>query len=235
MQRLTPKTSSKSLCRINIGCGRNPTPEWDNYDNSVSVWLSRRPVLSAILRALGLLSEDQMQNIRWNREHPLVKWADATKLIPAEDCSAEVIYTSHMVEHLDRAEVGRFFQEVRRVLVPGGILRIAVPDLSKIVSSYMIGGDADVFFRRMNVEGNRPKTLVQRVQWLIIGPRHHMWMYDGNSLCRLLAESGFVDAKVVQPGETTIEVPGSLDLWERSDESVYVEAKAPKLVFRPEA
>jgi predicted SAM-dependent methyltransferase len=223
------KNYGKSLRRINIGCGLSPTPGWDNYDNSLSVWLSRRPILTFIAGAFGLLNEDQRRSIKWNRENPTVQWADATRAIPVADCSAEVIYTSHMVEHLDRDELSRFFQEVRRVLVPGGILRIAVPDLSKIANSYMIDGDADEFFRRMNVEGNKPKTLRQRIQWFVAGPRHHMWMYDGTSLCRLLEENGFVEAKAVPPGETVIPTPEPLNLSERIDESVYVEAKTPKV------
>ena len=50
-------------------------------------------------------------------------------------------------------------------------------------------------------------------------------MYDGPSLLRLLTESGFSGARVVAAGETSIESPGPLDLREREDESVYVEAR----------
>ena len=49
-------------------------------------------------------------------------------------------------------------------------------------------------------------------------------MYDGRSLARLLVESGFVGATVMPAGTTNIPDPGSLDLEERSEESVYVEA-----------
>jgi len=52
-------------------------------------------------------------------------------------------------------------------------------------------------------------------------------MYDGNSLCRLLQRNGFSETEVVPVGKTTIPEPESLDLKERSSESVYVEARKP--------
>ncbi len=222
------KISNKSFRRINIGCGQRPTPGWDNYDNSTSVWMSRRPIISFILNRLGFLNEKQQENIVWNRKNPLVKWADAVKRIPAEDCSVHMIYTSHMVEHLDHDEVCRFLREVRRVLIPKGILRIAVPDLQKIVANYIASGDADQFLSAMNITSNKPKSLIRALQELMVGPRHHMWMYDGPSLCRLLASHGFVETEMVAPGETAMVSPGLLNLWEKSHESMYVEARAPE-------
>jgi hypothetical protein len=52
-------------------------------------------------------------------------------------------------------------------------------------------------------------------------------MYDAESLTRLLAGMGFTDAIVLPPGKTTIEDPKGLNLTERSDDSVYVEAIKP--------
>jgi hypothetical protein len=52
-------------------------------------------------------------------------------------------------------------------------------------------------------------------------------MYDGPSLVRLLNGEGFFGARIVPPGVTGIADPGALDLRERADESVYVEARKP--------
>jgi predicted SAM-dependent methyltransferase len=38
-----------------------------------------------------------------------------------------------MIEHLDRREARSFLAEARRVLRPGGVLRLAAPDLSRLV------------------------------------------------------------------------------------------------------
>jgi hypothetical protein len=49
-------------------------------------------------------------------------------------------------------------------------------------------------------------------------------MYDGNSLSKLLLKAGFSKPVILKAGETQIGNPAELDLYERSEESVYVEA-----------
>ncbi len=73
----------------------------------------------------------------------------------------------------------------------------------------------------------RPAGAAGWAKWILVGPRHHLWMYDGASLARLLGEAGFDGAAVMPPGKTRIEEPGELDLAERAAESVYVEAVQP--------
>ncbi|MBV9344115.1 MAG: methyltransferase domain-containing protein [Gammaproteobacteria bacterium] len=53
-----------------------------------------------------------------------------------KDASVEVIYNCHVLEHFKRREVARVLQEWRRVLVPGGVLRIAVPDFAALCQVY---------------------------------------------------------------------------------------------------
>lgn len=213
----------KVLKRVNIDCGQTPTPGWLNYDNSLSVRLARYPLLATVVEKLGLLGDDSKRFISFARNSDIA-WADATRRIPLPDNSIEVIYTSHMLEHLDRVEAKLFLQEAYRVLAPNGIIRIAVPDLKKIVEKYIVEGDADSFIERTLLTRQRPKLLLDKVRYLIIGDRHHLWMYDGLSLCRLLSAIGFRDPRIVEPGSTTISNPGTLNLHERADESVYVEA-----------
>ena len=57
-----------------------------------------------------------------------------------------------------------------------------------------------------------------------MGPRRHLWMYDGLALVNLLSEIGFINVDIMPAGTTTIKVPGNLNLSERASESVYVEA-----------
>jgi predicted SAM-dependent methyltransferase len=153
-----------------------------------------------------------------------IEWADATKRIPFRDGSVDVLYASHMLEHLDRVEVALFLKEANRVLRSGGTIRIAVPDLALYARRYFETGDADVFVQTTNLTQPKPRTTFQKLRMLVTGGRHHHWMYDGPSLCRLLERAGFENATVLKPGHTRIPDPGQLDLYERADESVYVEA-----------
>ncbi len=148
--------------------------------------------------------------------------------IPCATGSVAAVYSSHMIEHLDRTEARAFLTEVRRVLRPAGVVRIAAPDLSRLVSDYLATGDADTFVSGCHMGLARPAGLRGRLRWTLVGPRHHLWMYDGESLTRLLSEAGFADAAVARPGSTRIDEPGQLDLRERAAESVYVEAVRPR-------
>lgn len=209
--------------RINIGCGMSPTRGWLNFDNSTSIKLSKYPVLARGLFKLKLIEPAQMTYISFCQSHDIL-WADATRRIPLPDNSVDVLYSSHMLEHLDRVEAGLFLAEANRVLVPGGMLRLALPDLEKIVATYRANGDADAFVESAHMCAPRPRSLLARLKNLVTGARHHHWMYDGASLSKLVAAHGFRDATVLESGETGIENHEPLDLREREDESVYVEA-----------
>ena len=50
--------------------------------------------------------------------------------------SASVIYASHVLEHFGRYEVEGVLREWHRVILPGGVLRLAVPDFAAVVEMY---------------------------------------------------------------------------------------------------
>jgi SAM-dependent methyltransferase len=216
----------RDLKRLNVGCGDVPTVGWANYDNSLSLRLAQWPPLATILRNVGLISEKQRRFMQLVREHD-IRYADAVTRIPVPDGSVEVLYTCHMLEHLERREAESFLNEVRRVLAPGGILRIVVPDLRHQAELYLREGDADAFVENLYVAVPKPAGVLGMFRYLLAGARHHLWMYDGASLCRLLRQTGFSDPQILLPGRTMIANPGQLDLFERAEESVYVEAVNP--------
>lgn len=154
-----------------------------------------------------------------------VRLADVTKRLPLPDSSTDVVYTSHMVEHLDRNEARAFLIEAQRILTPDGIIRIVVPDIKQHVAEYIETGDADEFIRSIHLAQTRPKGVVQVVKHLLIGNRRHHWMYDASSLINLLASLNFREPREQPPGSTIISEPGALNLRERETrKSLYVEA-----------
>jgi SAM-dependent methyltransferase len=212
--------------RINVGCGATPTDGWVNLDNSLVVRVAHWPLLGQVLSETRILPTSSREFARIaNRDG--IRYANASARIPSADNSVDVVYSSHMFEHLDRREARAFLLEVRRVLRPGGVLRLAVPDLSRLVTKYLASADADEFVGGTHMGQEKPKGMLSRVKIALVGPRHHMWMYDGRSLVGLLSDVGFADASVVPPGRTNVTDPGRLDLAERADESVYVEAIEP--------
>ena len=62
---------------------------------------------------------------------------DLNKGIPFADDTFELVYHSHVLEHFPKAAAATFLQECCRVLRPGGILRVVVPDLEQIARLYL--------------------------------------------------------------------------------------------------
>jgi predicted SAM-dependent methyltransferase len=128
-----------------------------------------------------------------------------------------------MLEHLDRTEAAQFLKESMRVLKTGGTIRLVLPDLSKLIELYNIYKDADAFLESTLMCSPNPRSFLQWLKIALIGNRHHLWMYDGKSLSKLLENNGFKNIKILESGKTTTDC-GSLDLFERADESMYIEA-----------
>jgi SAM-dependent methyltransferase len=211
---------------INFGCGQSPTDDWINYDNSPAILLARWPLLTTLLSRLRLINQANLDFIAFCRGHA-IGYADACRPLPHATGSVDVIYTSHMLEHLFREDAETFLRECHRVLRPGGVLRLAVPDLALDVKEYLEHGDADVFLAGLEFDLAKPRGLGGRLRRALVGTRGHRYLYDRRSLAALVAECGFVDIDVVPPGTTRIKDYGKLDLWERSSQGWYLEAARP--------
>lgn len=208
--------------KVNFGCGKTPTEGWLNYDNSPALKLAKSPLKYMLVKVMGLLNEQQIENIEWNKEND-INFADATKSIPLKTLSVDCIYTSHMLEHLSPEGARFFLREVKRVLKVGGVVRIAVPDLRIAVNRYLESNDADAFIKGILVQAPEIKTLKQKIKLFVSGYRHHQWMYDGDSLAKLLLEMDFSSVEICKDGKTNITDYGALNLYERKEHSVYVE------------
>jgi predicted SAM-dependent methyltransferase len=62
---------------------------------------------------------------------------DLSQGIPFDADSVDVCYSSHVLEHLRTSEADTFLREQYRVLKPGGVVRVVVPDLEQICRLYL--------------------------------------------------------------------------------------------------
>ena len=211
------------LVRINFGCGQKPTQGWINLDNSYALKLKKFYPLVSLLKIFNLISSSQLRNVEFNRKKNII-FADATKKFNFDNNSVDVIYTSHMLEHLSNNSANHFIKECYRVLKKGGILRIVVPDIKKIVDDYLLNKDADAFLERSLLVAPSLESLKSKIQFFFVGYRHHQWLYDSKSLQKLLLKNGFDNPIEQSPGQTLILNTDGLNLSERSEESIYIEA-----------
>ena len=114
-------------------------------------------------------------------EHPHIDHiADVRDLSFLETGIAEEIYASHVLEHFTRLEIKDVLAEWARVLHPGGILRLAVPDFEAAVAEY---------------QNNKSLNAVLGLLYGGQDYQHnfHYQAYDFNRLSGLLEEIGFCD------------------------------------------
>ena len=211
------------MLRINIGCSESPTEGWLNFDCSIGLKFSKFYFLTKLLYKLNLITPWQFRVTSFYKKNN-IRYANAAKKIPLEDNSVEVVYSSHMIEHLTKSEAKSFLKQSYRVLNKGGIIRLAVPDLRKKAQEYLEDGDADRFVYETHMWYPEINSFFQKFYIFLTSPRHHLWMYDFNSMSKLLQECGFENIVSLKPSETTIPNPGKLNLEERASDSFYVEA-----------
>ncbi|MBS1781872.1 MAG: methyltransferase domain-containing protein [Bacteroidetes bacterium] len=65
-----------------------------------------------------------------------VTYANLVKGIPFPENYFDVVYHSQVLEHIPRDKAASFLKECCRVLKPGAIIRVVVPDLENIVDEY---------------------------------------------------------------------------------------------------
>ena len=216
---------SENLLIVNIGCGSTPTPGAMNLDNSFSVALGEHPKFCRLLRKIHLISQDQMEYAFFCKNNGIIR-ADCFSL-PLPDHSADVIYTSHMLEHLPKEKLPGFFREVIRVLKPEGFFRIAMPDTRILIEQYEQNGDCDELIERLLLSP-QTGTFSDRLRLILLGHRGHHWMYDAESLASRLKQAGFKEIMQLSAGETKIPFQTHINLKEREKESFYIECRTPK-------
>jgi predicted SAM-dependent methyltransferase len=69
--------------------------------------------------------------------HDSIRPIDLLKKLPFRDASYGFCYSSHVLEHMPRSQAPIFLKEMYRILRPGGVVRIVVPDLEGIVRRYL--------------------------------------------------------------------------------------------------
>lgn len=235
---------------VNLGCGFKTHPSCLNVDWSIYARVKRNPVGRRVAPLV-------FNGVRLEQFQALdggVVVHDLRKGIPLPDQSAEAVYHSHVLEHVDRDAVPGFFAEIRRVLKPGGIHRIVVPDLERYASAYLgslksgltdraaaQAHDSVVsqmllqMVRREAFGSSHQGPLRRRLENLALGDARrrgetHMWMWDRVNLPQALEDAGFEQVQITDWNHSRISGWNDLGLDQDGDngeykpESLYVEA-----------
>lgn len=185
---------------LHLGCGLTVPDGWLNVDGSWQVVLARHPWFKKLLVTAGLLPARQAE-IPWNSN---VRRLNLCRPLPFAEGTFRVIYASHLIEHLHHDHALVLLRECQRVLAPGGVCRMVVPDLAAIADAYQAAhaqGDehaADRFMEALMVHDKRPPSGLMGLYYRLTAYHPHKWMYDSDSLQALFKEAGF--AQIGQTG-----------------------------------
>jgi predicted SAM-dependent methyltransferase len=90
-----------------------------------------------------------------------------------EDSTVDMIFTSHFLEHLSYTEGDAFLKHCHRLMKPGAIIRVLVPNMAKLANAYF---DGDLL-RKYGQLGNYEN------------------MTDAETLIKAMQTAGFVDVR----------------------------------------
>lgn len=126
-------------------------------------------------------------------------YLDATRRFPFEDGTFDYVYSEHMIEHITWLQGLSMLKECRRVMRPGGTLRVATPDLNVLLDLYAhpdaprnaayIRWITDRFLEGVTVY--QPTFVLNNAfeNW------GHQFLYDEPTIRMALREAGFADVR----------------------------------------
>jgi len=175
--------ASHAVRKLHLGCGPRVLDGWLNSDFHVS---------------LKKLVDDTI---------PLIQ-LDCTRGLPMPDGSFDCVYSEHMHEHLGYDAGIALLAEIRRILKPGGKVRIAIPDLDflarMIDSERSFAEYADAFKDQIwQIDGleGAPLDKTTFLNFVFKGAGHK-YIYSREALNHQVAAAGFEDVRTLEPGES---------------------------------
>jgi SAM-dependent methyltransferase len=212
-RRISPKPYSRDgQVKINLGCGLAVAQGWINIDASLNALFAAWPrtahkLLYRLSGANRYYSLEQYCNLL--ETHVFIHH-ELSRSVPLKDGTADFVYSSHFLEHLFKQDAERLLKDCHRVLKPGGILRVCVPDLTYAVSLYKQGKKERMLGDYFFVEDK--ESFLAR----------HKYMYDFELLKILLEKTNF--SKVVRCEYRQGKMPDIDKLDNRPEETLFVEA-----------
>lgn len=154
---------------------------------------------------------------------------DLRERLPFRDDAAAIVYAEHVLEHLVYpGEVRHLLSEVHRILEPGGVVKLVVPDAGRALEAY--GLRERDFFAARRVRSyltEEPPTPMHIINYIFRQDGQHRYAYDEETLAQVLQLAGFVNAR---PRSFDPEIDSER---RRGVNSLYMEAEKPTSARSP--
>jgi predicted SAM-dependent methyltransferase len=150
---------------------------------------------------------------------------DIRRRFPLSDGSASRILAEHVIEHLDfYDDIPNVLREFHRILKPGGVLRIVVPDGERHLKAYCGAGCSfsELGWDTENLPSDLPTTMAL-VNHVFHQRGEHYFAYDFHTMEWCLRQAGF-DSIVKSSYQNSEDPLLRIDQANHQTYSLYVEA-----------
>jgi predicted SAM-dependent methyltransferase len=173
----------------------------------------------------GWLNTDVYDDTRQGR----VVYLDARRRFPFDDGTFDLVFTEHMIEHLSYPDARHCLHECRRVLKPGGRVRVATPSLERIAGLYNDQGELEKRYIRWSIDTFVPDADAYLPGFVLnnfLRDWGHRFVFDEATLRHALEASGFVEIERRSVGD--LEHHGTMIPEEFNElETLVLEARRP--------
>ena len=121
-----------------------------------------------------------------------VRFHDIRRPWPLPSETFDVVYVGGILEHLTPAEAARAAQELARVLKPGGLARVVVPDLEESARRYLAALEA--------CSSNASEANVRSYRWEVIALLDQLVRTKSGGLMREAVDTGAFESEEIRAG-----------------------------------
>ncbi|MBB2205163.1 class I SAM-dependent methyltransferase [Gluconacetobacter takamatsuzukensis] len=130
-------------------------------------------------------------NVDYEPQPDAFRW-DLVEDLPLPNACVQYIFSEHFIEHISYSEGQKLLRECKRILKPGGGLRLSTPDLAFLINQYTQGRINE--WHDMGWAPSTPCAMINEGLRLW----GHQYVYDQQDLHRSLALAGFSRIETVQ-------------------------------------
>lgn len=141
-----------------------------------------------------------------------VYFLDVSKRFPVQAHTFDYIFTEHLIEHFTYKDGLRILKECYRVLKPGGTIRIATPDIDKVISlRTKEKNELQTRYIKWHIDNFFPEIGTYKDIFVInsgFSGFGHRFLYDYGTLENSLRKTGYTYITRCTSGQS-----GEKDLW----------------------
>lgn len=174
---------SKENVRVNFGCGSDVVDGWLNFDNSPILVLGRYRLLRILIPRNSTIF------------HSDLRFGNIVKGLPLKQGSVDVVYSSHVLEHLTYNEGIEALRNCFEMMKKGAVMRLVMPDFDHYIDEYNKSKDLMKFYEQTDLGYvHRPSTIFGKLIFYLKNSRHQ-YVWNEQQIVTALTEIGFKDIR----------------------------------------